>query len=64
MDNKNLELSQAEMNLLVGGSCQNLMFASDDVNNTNSVAECACSFNNHSAITNTNSADKCMCLCR
>lgn len=59
------ELNSEELSQLIGGTVGQLNEAiAPDVNNLNSVALCGCIYNNTSAISNTNSADKCACVCR
>ncbi|BDX39648.1 hypothetical protein CYCD_30030 [Tenuifilaceae bacterium CYCD] len=60
--NKKIELSKDEMSLLIGGVVR-LEFASQDVNNNNSIEYCGCIYHNSSAISNNNNADKCACVC-
>jgi len=62
---KAIVLTNEELYHLVGGGIVSLQeVAQQDVNNLNRVAYCGCIYNNNSAISNTNSADKCACVCR
>jgi len=57
-------LTNEEMIYLLGGSAILLNeLACIDINNTNSVATCACTYKNKSVISNDNSVSGCRCLC-
>lgn len=51
------QLNALEQNAVLGGY-------GIDVNNNNTVQYCYCTYDNTSAITNTNEADGCYCVCR
>lgn len=62
--NKEIVLTNEELCQLIGGVVSLQEVAQQDVNNLNKVAYCGCIYNNNSAISNTNTADKCACVCR
>ncbi|MCG8410347.1 MAG: hypothetical protein MI739_03580 [Bacteroidales bacterium] len=57
---KRINLTSDELAEIKGGLNQGLP---SDVNNTNKIDDCSCSYNNYSVINNDNSVSGCSCQC-
>lgn len=57
------ELSEKEMNHLIGGVCVTGTEKPDEVKNVNGVSSCICRYANMASLTNSNEVEGCECRC-